>query len=616
MRRGWFLFGLAGWLPLALLSGCNGASVISSGGTTLSGSGSSFTGKVVASGMPVIAASVQLYAAGASGNGSTGTALLSSTLTTDNSGSFTVPSGYPCTGSAENIYLIASGGNAGSGNAANPSLALMSALGSCAKLATGSVVTVNEATTVAGVAALAAFYSAGGNLGSTASNTTGLANAFANAGYLADVNAGTVPGNSAPSNVTEPVAKLNTLANAIAACAASESACTALLSAATPSSGSAPKNTLDAVFDILHNPANQVSAVYAVAAGNGTYSPTLAAAPPDWLLSAAISGGGMDYPTQLVIDANGEAWVANDNASVLSAFYPSGAAISANGYSGTAGESWSVAVAPSGNVWATSWQSPGNVNSGYGGLTEFSSNGTVLSGSSLLYPGGISWPIALAADTNGDLWIANSWTVNGSSVTLLNSSGTALSGSNGWGQGHLAMAVALAVDASHNAWVANQGNDTITRISSDGSSITNITCCDGPSGIATDQFGYVWATNYHGSSVSLISTSGSVKSSGITGGGIYFPQGIAVDGAGTAWITNVRANSLTELAGGGSTAFGSVLSPGSGYGTDASLLEPYSVAIDASGNLWVSNNGSNTLNEFFGVAVPVKTPQAGVPQTP
>jgi hypothetical protein len=59
-----------------------------------------------------------------------------------------------------------------------------------------------------------------------------------------------------------------------------------------------------------------------------------------------------------------------------------------------------------------------------------------------------------------------------------------------------------------------------------------------------------------------------------------------------------------------------VLSPASGFGLDASLLESYSIALDASGNLWVSNFGNSTVTEFIGIAAPVKTPLAGPPQTP
>ena len=129
-----------------------------------------------------------------------------------------------------------------------------------------------------------------------------------------------------------------------------------------------------------------------------------------------------------------------------------------------------------------------------------------------------------------------------------------------------------------------------------------------------DQSGNVWAANYYGNSVSVVATTGTILSTGITGGGINHPQGIAVDGAGVVWVANYRGNNLSELA--GTSAMGTVLSPASGFGLDASLLESYSIALDASGNLWVSNFGNSTVTEFIGIATPVKTPLAGPPQTP
>jgi len=147
--------------------------------------------------------------------------------------------------------------------------------------------------------------------------------------------------------------------------------------------------------------------------------------------------------------------------------------------------------------------------------------------------------------------------------------------------------------------------------------VTNYNCdCNGASGVATDQSGNVWIANYYGNSVSEVNTCGTLKLDAATGGGLLRPQGIAVDGAGTVWVANFQGNSFSELGGSSSAAPGTFLSPASGFGTDASLLDPYGLAIDASGNLWVTNAGKDTLTQFIGVAAPVKTPLAGPPQTP
>src|ERR1035441_8243859 len=75
--------------------------------------GAGFAGKAMAGKQPLIGAAVQLYAAGSSGNGSAGAALLSTALTTDANGAFTVPAGYLCPLATSQIYVVARGGKPG-----------------------------------------------------------------------------------------------------------------------------------------------------------------------------------------------------------------------------------------------------------------------------------------------------------------------------------------------------------------------------------------------------------------------------------------------------------------------------------------------------------------------
>jgi DNA-binding beta-propeller fold protein YncE len=202
-------------------------------------------------------------------------------------------------------------------------------------------------------------------------------------------------------------------------------------------------------------------------------------------------------------------------------------------------------------------------------------------------------------------------------VSLLSTSGAAVNGTTAWGSGQLSLPVAVAVDTSHNAWVVNQSGGTITRFSADGSTATQISCCNGASGLAIDQGGNVWVANYFGNSLSEVSSTGAVLLNGQTGGGVDHPQAVAVDGAGRVWAGNFHTGTLSEFAGSTSTTPGMPLSPAAGLGTDAKLGSPFALAIDPSGNLWVSNsNGANTVTVFVGLATPVKTPLLGPSQLP
>jgi hypothetical protein len=46
------------------------------------------------------------------------------------------------------------------------------------------------------------------------------------------------------------------------------------------------------------------------------------------------------------------------------------------------------------------------------------------------------------------------------------------------------------------------------------------------------------------------------------------------------------------------------------------MLEPYALAVDASGNIWISNEAGNNLVMFFGMAAPTRTPRPPVPVAP
>jgi hypothetical protein len=93
------------------------------------------------------------------------------------------------------------------------------------------------------------------------------------------------------------------------------------------------------------------------------------------------------------------------------------------------------------------------------------------------------------------------------------------------------------------------------------------------------------------------------------------PYSVAIDGSGNAWIANHNNPAgVSEFSNAGIA-----LSPSTGY-AGGGLKYPYAIAIDGSGDVWVSNivSGSNeTVIELIGLATPVITPIcAGLPATP
>jgi hypothetical protein len=66
--------------------------------------------------------------------------------------------------------------------------------------------------------------------------------------------------------------------------------------------------------------------------------------------------------------------------------------------------------------------------------------------------------------------------------------------------------------------------------------------------------------------------------------------GIAIDGSGDVWVSNSAGNSVIELS-----PTGSALSPAGGF-TGGGLNSPSAIAIDASGKVWVTNSVGNSVS--------------------
>lgn len=583
--------------------------------------GTSMNVKVLAGTQTISGASVQLYAAGMTGLGSAPTAL-GSPVTTSSAGTATISASYTCPATNSQLYVVARGGQVGSA-AANSGIVLMTALGACNQQTTGEAVTVNEVTTTAAAYSLSQFMAAGGVVGATSTNVTGIANAFANAVSLANPALGSSPGTTFPANGTSPAPRIDSVANLLNTCTASSASCSALFSLTANSAGTLPTNTLDAAFNLARTPGANIAARYTQSLTSTAFSPVLTLpqgqlAPADWTMPITFSGGGMNSPSGIGIDSAGNVRVAN-YFNVASAFLPTGAPLPlyASGVTGSGlDNSYGLAVDAKDNAWIPNEQSPYAVNGGFGSVSVLNTAGVSQAGTTGYSAGGLNYPIAVAIDVNTTSWVVD---YGNSHLTLLTNAGVPIqtNGTTGYTTPLFAFPVAVAVDGNHFGWIANQSSNTVTKVAPDGSSFTNYNCCTGASAVAVDQQNNVWAANFYGDSVSQIDSCGNILSTGYTAGKtLNHPQAVAIDGAGTVWVANFRQNYITELAGSTTTSPGAALSPPTGYGADASLLEAYAVAIGPNGDIWVTNFGNNTLTQFVGLARPVRTPLLSTPQLP
>jgi streptogramin lyase len=340
-------------------------------------------------------------------------------------------------------------------------------------------------------------------------------------------------------------------------------------------------------------------------------------------MSLTVTGGGLAAPTALGIDSRNNIWVANEDGP-LSAFNAQGTPLSSTGYgAGSIAQVYGLAIDPSNNIWVTNY----NGGSGSGSVTEFYGvNNPATLGTSSTYTNAICYPYAAAADTNGDIFIANQGC---SSASVLNSSGTAIAPY--LGESSLAASaypLFLAVDTAHGLWLSDDDN-TIAHISApstaypNGQLLSHPDCCYDSYGLATDSQGNVWVANFLNSSFSEVGPDGTVLiNQQPVDSGTANPYAAAIDAAQNVWFTNLDGDSILEVAGPHATTPGAELSPSTGvhghggFGRDATLFLPFSLAPDRSGNLWVSNEGMDTVTLFFGLTAPTLTPLQPVPTAP
>jgi hypothetical protein len=206
-----------------------------------------------------------------------------------------------------------------------------------------------------------------------------------------------------------------------------------------------------------------------------------------------FTGGGLDSPNFIAIDGSNNLWMTNGGHAEISEFASTGTAITSSaGYAATNLSGKYIAADTAGNIWVTS-DDPGN-----GGLFEFNSSGTVSAGSPIT-TGGLGDPQGVAVDASGNVWVANGY----GDISEFSSSGSVLSGSGGFTGGGLNGPVGIGIDGAGNVWVTNsigslsEFNSSGTAIS--GSNGYEAVSLDSPVALAIDGSGNVWVTNFDAS---------------------------------------------------------------------------------------------------------------------
>ena len=370
---------------------------------------------------PVAGVTLQLYQAGTTGYGSAATPLGPSVQTNAN-GNFNFPS-YTCIAGSQ-VYLVGTGGQPIT-NITNNNLALMVGLGTCGGTYLNNFIDMNELTTVATVWALAPFMKGITNIGSSSTNAAGLANAFAAINELVNTANGTLLGPTLPVGATLPSTEINTLGDILEQCINSgggtgaSTNCGKLFNLAPNTAGTViPTDTITALMNIAQNPGRNVTALNALRSAQPVFVPALDvnSPPNDWTIAITYTGGGLNAPTSIAVDATGSVWISNHGNSSVTKLDATGAAVSSpSGFTaGGLSSPSAIAIDAGGNAWIA--------NAGNNTITELNTMGTPVIG----FPAGGSTPSSIAIDGSGNIWVANTGSSN---VSAFTGSGTALTSS-------------------------------------------------------------------------------------------------------------------------------------------------------------------------------------------
>jgi sugar lactone lactonase YvrE len=290
-------------------------------------------------------------------------------------------------------------------------------------------------------------------------------------------------------------------------------------------------------------------------------------------------------------------------------------------------------------------------------LTVTTLAGTVLGAGSSDGTGsaaGFYYPAGVAADNAGDLFVAD--TDNHTIRKVVASTGAVttlagLAGSSGSADGTSSDArfnspSGVAVDAAGNVYVADTMNNTLRMITPQGVVTTlagspgiagstddagSAARFEGPQGLAIDTSNnlYVADTNNHiirkvvpatgvvTTVAGLGGNSGSADGLG-SQGRFNFPSGVAIDGAGNLYVADTENHTIRAISASGqvSTLAGLAGSSGGadGVGSAARFNSPSDLAVDSSGNVYVTDTDNFTIREVVPTTGAVTT-LAGVAGT-
>jgi streptogramin lyase len=366
------------------------------------------------------------------------------------------------------------------------------------------------------------------------------------------------------------------------------------------------------------------------------------------------SGARFSYPSDVTVDGLGNVYVADSANETIRKVTPGGQVTTLAGTAGLVGTAdgtgsaarfngpIGVAVDGSGNVYVADCDSRTIRKVAAGGLvttlagmaSDGSTDGTG-SAAKFYLPSGV------AVDASGSVYVSDyeNCTIrkiaSGGVVTTLAGTAGGIGSSDGLGSAaRFRGPDGIAVDGSGSVYVADCGNNTIRKITAGGLVSTlagtagntgsangtgGVAMFNTPYGIAVDGSGNVYVADTFNDTIRKISPGGVVSTLagavGMTGSTdgtgtaarFKWPTGVAVDGSGTLYIADYGNNAVRKMTSGGAVTTLAGTAGGTGWadgtGSAAQFNGPYGVAVDGSGNVYVTDSNSNTIRKITSAGV-------------
>lgn len=234
---------------------------------------------------------------------------------------------------------------------------------------------------------------------------------------------------------------------------------------------------------------------------------------------------------------------------------------------------------------------------------------------------------AIAVDSNLNVYLADTHnarirkiTTNGNIYTIAGNGTVGYAGDGGAAtSAELTLPSGVAVDSTGNIYIADYGSATVRKVDSKGNISTiagtgvwgfsgdggpaNKAQLAAPYAIKFDPAGNLYISDLGNTDIREITTDGNIHTVVSNVGA----NDLAVDGAGNIYFPDFLSNTVQKIlpngtqfaiAGSGQPGF----SGDGGLGTSAQLNQPYGIAVDGSGNVYVADSGNQVIRLLTPVA--------------